>query len=214
MKTIKNSILCTLILFSWINIKAVNPPDKTEKQKKSTYAVNTETSKINWKGEKPTGEHVGFIKLKSGNVNVENGKIIAGTFIIEMNSIVCNDIENESMNKRLVDHLKSSDFFDVEKYPQGTFTITSVSSYEGQENANSKVTGDLTLKGITHEISFLSMINFEGNNLSATTPKFVIDRAKWNVRHKSKSFFSDLQDSFIYDDITLSIELDADKNQL
>jgi polyisoprenoid-binding protein YceI len=48
-------------------------------------------------------------------------------------------------------HLKSADFFDAEAYPQMTFKSTRV---EKQGEGEYKVTGDLTLHGVTKPVTF------------------------------------------------------------
>jgi len=176
--------------------------------KKTNYKVNTETSKINCKGFKPTGSHYGTIHLSNGNFIVNDNKIIGGEFTIKMNSILDLDMpaDNE-YNAKLVGHLKSEDFFDVEKYPNGGFQI------KGTEKKGEKtlIKGELTLKGITHPVSFLANVKIDNGQLAFKSETFKVDRSKWNIRYKSKSFFDDLKDKFIEDDMEISIEVMAIK---
>ena len=173
--------------------------------------VNLPSSKINWIGKKPAGEHNGYVKLSSGTIEIANNEVTGGSFVIELKSIVNLDVENRDMNERLVNHLKSADFFDVEKYPQARFVITKVSRLAGTYSETAKAThrieGNLTMKGITKDIMFDASINMLNGKLTATTAPFTINRTHWNVNYQSKSIFADLKDQFIYDDITLSIEL-------
>ena len=195
-KTFLTAIVISFIAFSFTNIKKTN------------YKVNTETSKINWKGFKPTGSHFGTIDLDNGNFIVKNDKIVGGEFTINMNSISDLDMpaDNE-YNAKLVDHLKSADFFYVEKYPNGSFQIKET------ENRDSKtlIKGELTLKDISHPVSFLADLNIENGQLTLKSESFKVDRSKWNIRYKSKSFFDDLKDKFIEDDMEISIEVIANK---
>jgi len=176
--------------------------------KKTNYKVNTETSKINWKGFKPTGSHYGTINLTNGNFVVKNDKISGGEFTIDMNSIVDLDMpaDNE-YNAKLVDHLKSADFFYVDKYPNGSFQIMDTENQDGKTLIN----GELTLKGITHPVSFLADIKIENGQLTLESETFKVDRSKWDIRYKSKSFFNDLKDKFIENDMEISIEVIANK---
>ena len=193
-KTILTLTVVIFITFSFNSIKMVN------------YKVNTNTSKINWKGFKPTGSHYGTIHLSNGNFILNGEKIVGGEFTINMNSIVDLDMpaDNE-YNAKLVGHLKSEDFFDVAKYPNGSFQI------KGTENKNGRtlIKGDLTLKGITNSISFLADIKIDAGKLTFKSETFKLDRSKWNIRYKSKSFFDDLKDKFIEDDMEISIEVMA-----
>jgi polyisoprenoid-binding protein YceI len=170
--------------------------------------TNTKNSTINWKGFKPTGSHFGSIMLKNGNFTLEGNQIIGGEFTIDMTTIVDLDMpaDNE-YNAKLVKHLKSEDFFGVEKHPTANFKITKV------ENKGDKtlVSGDLTIKNKTNPISFLASTVFSNNVLLLKSDTFKIDRSKWNIKYKSKSFFDDLADKFIYDEIEISIEIEAGK---
>lgn len=197
MKRIIKNAVYSLILFSTM---AVWSQDR--------FTADTEASKINWKGFKPTGEHFGTVILKSGAFNVQNSMILSGEFEIDMNSIVVLDIpSDESSNGKLVRHLKSDDFFNANNYPVALFRIKS------SENKDSKtlVKGDLTIKGITHPVSFLADVKIDGESVILKSEKFEIDRSKWNIKYKSQSFFSDLGDKFISDDMELSVEVHAVK---
>jgi polyisoprenoid-binding protein YceI len=195
-KTILTVITISFIAFSFTNIKKTN------------YKVNTVISKINWKGFKPTGSHYGTIDLDNGNIIIKNDKITGGEFTINMNSIVDLDMpaDNE-YNAKLVGHLKSADFFDVEKYPNGSFQIKETENKDGK----TLIKGELTLKDISHPVSFLADIKIENGQLTLKSETFKIDRSKWNIRYKSKSFFDDLKDKFIEDDMEISIEVIANK---
>ena len=195
-KTLLTVIAISFIAFSFTNIKKTN------------YKVNTATSKINWKGFKPTGSHYGTIDLDNGNFIIKNDKITGGEFTIKMNSIVDLDMpaDNE-YNAKLVSHLKSADFFDVEKYPNGSFQIKETENKDGK----TLIKGELTLKDISHPVSFLADVKIENGQLALKSETFKIDRSKWNIRYKSKSFFDDLKDKFIEDDMEISIEVIANK---
>lgn len=162
-------------------------------------------TRIYWTGSKPTGEHTGFIKLKEGDYIVEDGELVGGEFIIDMYSIVDVDLEDEEMNKKLVDHLKSADFFHVDSFPTGKFVITKVEDIDDEEY-NKKIDGNLTLKGITKPVSFKADVKVNGDVVTAKSEAFVLDRTEWNVNYGSKSVFKELQDKFIHDEFTLTID--------
>ncbi|MCF6296942.1 MAG: YceI family protein [Flavobacteriaceae bacterium] len=189
-------IVTSVLLLSFTNIV------------KTTYKADIKNSKINWKGFKPTGSHNGIISLSSGEFIIENDKIIGGDFTINMNSIIVLDMPaNDEYNAKLVDHLKSEDFFDVKKYSTGTFHIT------GSDSKDSKtlIKGDLTLKGKTNSIAFLATVKTEGDQLTFKSETFKIDRSKYGITYKSKSLFNNLKDKFINDDIEISIEVSTNK---
>ncbi|OQA09750.1 MAG: hypothetical protein BWY67_01271 [Bacteroidetes bacterium ADurb.Bin397] len=173
-----------------------------------TYKVDAAKSKVEWYAEKVTGKHNGIVTIKSGEVNNDHGKL-SGTFAIDMTSITVTDLEG-GMKGKLEGHLKSDDFFSVEKNPTATFIMTSVAPLAdvkaGAPNFN--VTGKLTIKGITNDVTFPAMIRFEGNTMTAKGD-VKIDRTKYDIRYGSKTFFSDIGDKAIYDEFTIKLDIVA-----
>ena len=172
--------------------------------------ANPASSNIEWEGAKPTGRHNGTISLQNGELMLTDGAIVGGKFIIDMNSINNMDLKDADDNAKLVGHLKSPDFFDVEKYPTAVFQITSVEPISGNADASHNITGNLTMKEITKSISFPAMITINDANVTATSNAFVIDRTLWNVQYGSKTLFKELKDKFINDEISLKINLSAE----
>lgn len=172
------------------------------------FKTNTSNSKINWKGFKPGGSHHGSIMIKDGHFTINDNQITGGEFTIDMNSIVDLDMEADNeYNAKLVNHLKSDDFFDVEKYPTAKFKVTET-FVKGDKTL---VKGNLTIKNKTNPVSFLATVKINDTELNVKSESFKIDRSKWDIKYKSKSFFEDLADKFIYDEMELSFELEADK---
>lgn len=183
--------------------------------KGDVYAAELVSSRIEWIGTKPTGQHNGTIAISEGNVVVDEGKIVGGEIVIDMNSIVVLDITDPETNAKLRGHLLSPDFFEVETYPEARFVFTSVENYDGEQTGDIQfthtVSGNLTMKDVTRNVTFNAMVDFQGASMKAVTDQFVIDRSEWNVKFGSRSFFDDLKDNFIHDDISLRIMFLADK---
>ncbi|RMG83490.1 MAG: YceI family protein [Bacteroidetes bacterium] len=173
----------------------------------TVYVADLEKSVIRWTGSKPTGQHHGTLKLKSGTLSVANGKIVGGEFELDMNSIECTDLaDNPDKKAKLEGHLKTGDFFEVEKYPVGKFVVTSV---EPDSVANlMKVTGNLTLKDITKSVSFPANIQVSENVVTAVSSPFTIDRTQWGITFKSTTV-GELADKAIHDNIGLVLQLVA-----
>ncbi|TYA65999.1 YceI family protein [Seonamhaeicola marinus] len=170
--------------------------------------VTVSESSIAWKGFKPGGSHNGTINISNGSLDVTDNKVSGGAFTIDMASIVVLDIPAEEKgNAKLSGHLKSADFFDVEAYPNATFEITGLSEAEGK----TMLSGNLKLKDATNNITFPVTVATVNDTLTLTSETFTIDRSKWNVKYKSKSFFEDLGDKFINDDIELAVSVKAVK---
>ncbi len=169
----------------------------------SELKVDTKKSKVYWTGKKVTGEHTGYLKINDGTVVVKDGTPQSAQIKMDMNSVECTDLEGEWKDK-LIGHLKSDDFFSVEKHPVATFEAKAFK----KSGAKHTVVGDLTIKGITHEISFPVDVTVEEGSLTANgTAK--IDRTKWNIRYGSGKFFDGLGDKMIYDDFEIKFELVA-----
>lgn len=175
--------------------------DKPAEQKE--LKVDAKASKVHWTGKKVTGEHTGYVSIKDGSLMMKDGELTGANIKMNMNTIVCTDLEGE-WNEKLVGHLKSDDFFSVDKHPMAQFEAKSIK----KSGMNHEVVGDLTIKGITHEVSFPVDVKMDGNKVMANgTAKF--DRTKWDIRFRSGKFFSDLGDNLIYDDFEIKFELVA-----
>jgi polyisoprenoid-binding protein YceI len=180
---------------------------------KDVYKTDISGTKVEWIGKKVTGEHKGTIALKSGTLLFEEGKLVGGEYIIDMNSIVDLDLTDPKWNEKLVGHLKSDDFFSVGKFPFAQFVITEVKSYTPKDNSdlnNAQIKGDLTIKGITNSVTFPAQVSLQ-NNQATATGKVVLDRTKWDIRYGSGKFFESLGDKMIYDDFTITVNLVAVK---
>jgi polyisoprenoid-binding protein YceI len=179
-----------------------------------SFSLTNANSTINWKGTKRGGSHNGIIEVLNGTIDTDGSSIMGGAFTIDMKSIVCEDLTKEKYNKKLIGHLKSEDFFDVEKFPQAAFKITKVvkkmSAMDGF-TANHMISGDLTLKGITKEISFPAKITMDANIVYAKTGNIILDRTNWNVNYQSKKVFANLMDNYINDDMIVSLNLQFDR---
>lgn len=174
--------------------------------------ADTLASKISWVGSKVGGKHHGTIALKQGSLAINGDSVVAGSFVIDMNKIVNEDLTDKKMNDMLVNHLKSPDFFDVAKYPQTQFTITKVEAVTG-DTITHLISGNLKMKDVEKNITFGAKITKEGNMYKAVSVPFTIDRTQWNVKFGSKSIFKELKDNIINDNIELQITIVANAAQ-
>ena len=173
------------------------------------YLANKDASTIAWKGFKPTGTHTGVINIDNGVLTVNNGKIESGTFLVNMKSIVVTDIPaDDEDNGKLAGHLKSPDFFDVEKFPTAAFEVTGFEVKDGKNH----LSGNLTLKAKKNNVTIPVTFNETGDMLEITSEPFTIYRTKWDVRYGSKTIFDNLGDKFINDDMELKISIKAKKS--
>ena len=182
-----------IAIFAFSAFSFTNPTHIT------TVSVDAEASTIAWKGYKVTGEHAGTVKVKEGKLNFDHGTLVGGSFSIDMNSMVCTDLQGE-YGQKLVGHLASDDFFGVANFPTANFEITKAIAYA---DGDYKVVGNLTIKETTQEISFRANVAKDGT----ATAKIVVDRSKFNIKYGSGSFFDGLGDKTIYDEFDLDVTL-------
>src|SRR5690606_36594278 len=178
------------------------------------YNVNTEESVIDWTGSKPTGKHTGTIKISEGEFAVKNDSVESGKFTLDMNSITGTDLETGNGKEDLEGHLKglgkeetADHFFNVNKYPTGTFEITGITQVEGK----TMVEGNLTLKETTKNIKFPATITVTPDAVTLVSDSFKIDRTLWKVNYSSKSIFDNLGDKYVDDEIEIKVNVKATK---
>ncbi len=193
-------------------VETTTEPTVVETGINGTFAVDS-TSTVAWIGSKPAGKHNGKITVKNGEFTVENGKITQGKFTIDMNSITVEDLTGDEKTS-LEGHLKGTSkpeaadhFFNVAKYPEASFTVTGFMN----EGGSDMVEGDLTIKDKTNKVKFPVSIVEENGVIALTSPEFKINRTLWDIKYGSKSFFDDLGDKFIDDEIALQISIKANK---
>ena len=176
---------------------AVEASDSTGNE----LALNTTDSKLHWEGNKVTGKHNGQVNISSGKIILdEEGNLSGGNFVIDMNSIDVQDLEGEYKEK-LTGHLKSDDFFDVENHPEAKFEITSVAKAETEGHL--LISGNLTLRGVTKNITFDAQINNVTEGNFAATADFNIAREDFGVSYAGKA------DDLISKEINIKIDLIA-----
>jgi polyisoprenoid-binding protein YceI len=233
MKTLYVSVLLSMGMIVCMN--CTNAPESDEAKTTDAKEVNQERtgevwklniteSKIEWIGTKVSGYHTGTIPLKSGEIFVDNSEVTGGRFVMDAANIVVSGPKNvdEKSSKKLEGHLKSADFFDVEKYPEATFELTNVKPYRGVAikdttdprqdeiseykvaNPTHVISGNLTMKGVSKNIEFPAQITVSGNSAEAIA-KFNIDRRDWNIVYPGQP------DDLIRDHIHLGISIKAAK---
>jgi polyisoprenoid-binding protein YceI len=174
-----------------------------------SYDVLPAESRLMWTGARVASEHTGALSIKSGTIEMNGRDLGASDITVDMTSIMCTDITNPGSNAKLVGHLKSADFFDVENHPVATFRTTSVEGLPANSGQpNYRVTGDLTIKGITHPNTFDVLVRTNGEVVSAAA-NLEFDRSKYDVRYGSGSFFDGLGDRMIKDMVQLTFDLRA-----
>ena len=167
----------------------------------TTMMVDTENSRVAWEGTMlGVYSHEGTIELEEGSLEVLGDDIVGGEFVVDMSTMTATDEnynpEEGKTKEKLIGHLSSDDFFNVEEYPTAKFVVT---SYDAENNT---VTGDLTIRGNTHEET-VENASFDPSTGTATGT-LTFDRTKYEVNFQAQG-----QDMVLSDDIELQIELSA-----
>jgi polyisoprenoid-binding protein YceI len=170
------------------------------------FKVNSEKSLVEWIGRKVTGAHNGTIEVKEGTFTFENSNLSSGKFVIDTKSIKILDIEDPETNAQFAGHLASDDFFNSDQFPEAVFEITHA---EPSGNNLYHITGNLTIKGITHPVDTTLQI-VKTDNVAVLDTKIVIDRTKFNIKFRSGNFFTNLGDTLIYNNFDLNVHLVAE----
>lgn len=181
--------------YSFLAIAIILTGSVTAQQK---LTANPQQTSLSWLGEKVLGQHTGTVTLQSGWISLQENKIASGEFIIDMTSI-----KSDEKLDRLEGHLKSDDFFGVEKNPLSKLVITGSTPFD---KGSATIKGSLTIKGITNPVEFKATMQktTDGTRFYAN---IVIDRSKYDIRYGSGSFFDNLGDKTIYDEFKLKINL-------
>ncbi len=168
-----------------------------------SLAVDTELSTVIWTGSKVTGEHTGTVNIKEGSLIVEEGKVKGGNFVLDLTTINTTDLEGEYKDK-LDGHLKNEDFFNVAKYPDANFQITRIEE-DATEAGKVKISGNLTIKDITKNISFDAKVTEVTEASAKVEADFNIAREDWGVNYEGK------KDDLISKEINFKVSLVAKK---
>ncbi|WP_223606991.1 YceI family protein [Chryseobacterium sp. OSA05B] len=172
------------------------------------YTLDTLNSKVEWKGYKvfksESTSHFGTIKFESGDVTVKEGKLESGKFVADMASLTSVDLKDDAEQLgKLNGHLKSGDFFEVEKFPTASFEITKVTpSTEG--DYNTLLDGNLTIKGISKPVQFKANVSVKDGEVSVATEPKDIKREEFGVKFQAPA-----ENGVIKDEVTLQISVKA-----
>lgn len=178
----------------------------------TAFALDATISNVEWTGEKATGAtHNGTIALSDGQLFVADGTLAGGNLSLDMASIANSDLEGE-LKQKLEGHLKSDAFFDVANHPSAKLEITKIETLQGDANHTHTITANLTIKGITNSVSFPAFVTTSESQLTANGTA-VFNRANYNVKYGSGSFFDNLGDDLINDDVSIKFNITANAQQ-
>ena len=171
----KKIIFAVVILATSLSLVAFTKKDKSNAA--VTFTVNAQKSKVDWVGSKKSDFHTGYFPVKSGAVQVDGGKLVGGSFVIDVAGLKVTD---EGGGAKLQGHLSSGDFFDISKFGEATFTINTV-DYIKADRATIK--GDLSLKGIKAPVTFTAIIRNADDKGFFAEAFFPFDRTVFGINY-------------------------------
>lgn len=182
-------IFLTTLLVACKNDKTPSNESKTDTTTKlgTTYSLDVTNSKIEWKGYKvfksENTSHFGTINFKNGELTVKDNQLESGNFVADVTSLQNEDIKDDAQQKaKLEGHLKSGDFFEVEKFPTASFSITKVEKNPTNTDYNSVLEGNLTIKGVTKSVKFNANVSVENDEVTIATEPTDIKREDFGVK--------------------------------
>ena len=169
-------------------------------QSEIAYKIDTNKSQLLWRAEQLTGNHWGYISIKSGNVIFNaNGQLEAGSVIIDINTIT---IEDDTWKEKLKQHLESDDFFSVKNFSESSFNIKKITP----KASGLEIEGLLTIKGVSNPNIFMVKVKNVDNGYIATG-KVVVDRTLYGIKYRSGKYFPEIGNRLIYDNFTIEFNL-------
>lgn len=169
----------------------------------ANFEIQQESSTVNWTGKKVLGLHTGSINVANGYIEIKDKAITSGEIVIDMTSITITDIADKKTHDDFLGHLQNDDFFSVDKFKTAKLTVTGSSKIETNKCI---IDGNLTIKDITHPVSFIATVEVFTDFLHSLG-EIVIDRTLYNIRYGSGKFIDNLGDKLIYDDFVLQFKL-------
>jgi polyisoprenoid-binding protein YceI len=173
------------------------------------FQIDTAGSVIRWTGQNLFSHHEGTVKLAAGSVVLAHGHLERGEFTIDLDSIACTDLADSTMAAMLVSHLRAADFFQVAEYPTASFVVTDATPIDGATEGapNYLISGRLTLRGVTRELSFPAVIAAADAEHVTAQAHIQLDRTLFGSRYGSGKFFAFLGKHVVNDLIQLHLKI-------
>lgn len=173
------------------------------------YRIDIENSRLEWIGRNLNNRHIGQLAILEGELIIAAGQPSSGRIIVDMHSLVNLDLQDAGYRDMLISHLKSDDFFAVDRYPTASLVLTGWESDATlfQEAPSGIATGELTIKGISRPVRFPAIAAPQPDGSIKIHAAFDIDRTLWGVLYGSCKYFERLGMHLVHD--TVSLELFA-----
>ena len=171
--------------------------------------VDPQASRVQWTGRSRSSFHTGTVALSSGAMRFSDGRLVLGCFSLDMRTLKDEDLEDQSLAALLVTHLSSVDFFLVDAHPEALFDTTHITVLPGHTpgSANYEVEGQLTLRGVSRDLSFPATLERLDDGRLSLEAHFDLDRTRWGARYGSGRFFEKLGMHLVHDVVSIQVRL-------
>ena len=174
-----------------------------------SFEVDKTASFVEWTGRNLFNRHTGTVQLRDGHILIENGRLAGGQLTIDMTTLRCSDIADPALNALLIGHLKSDDFFSVDRYPGAEFIVASATLLTGATvgQPNYQIGGTFTLRGVTKLIEFPAVVAHQSEGAFTAQALLDLDRTEWGAIYGSAKFFGRLGQHLVNDDLHLHLKI-------
>ena len=161
--TMTKSLLLTVFLFSGLTLHAED------------HKLTGDNTTIKFVGTKKDGKHEGTFKKVEGTLSADAADISKSKLSVTIN------IESMTTDApKLTSHLKSPDFFDAKAHPTAKFVSTAIKA--GAAKDTYSITGDLTLLGKTHPVTFEAK-GVTADGTTTVAGQVSIKRSQWGMTY-------------------------------
>lgn len=191
-----------------LSVMAKGPVKKNTEE---SFKVDAAASTFKWHATKVTGEHFGVVKYNNGTVKFNGSSLNGSEIVMDMTSIDATDLTGEYHDK-LVGHLKSEDFFSVEKNKTSILKVKSSTPIKGAAAGtnNYDIVADMIIKGISNEVKFPAIVVATKGQV-VINADFDINRTLYDIKYGSKTFFDGIGDKAISDNFNVKVRVVANK---
>jgi polyisoprenoid-binding protein YceI len=159
-----------------------------------TLKLEKSGSSIGFVGAKLTGDHKGGFEDFEGEAVLAGDKLTSLRVTVQMQSLTSDAPD-------LTTHLKSADFFEVEKYRTAVFTASEFEPKAGEGGTTHEIGGELELHGVKKAIRFPAKITIDAQGGAEGQAEFTINRKDFKIEYPGKP------DDLIKDEVLLKLDL-------
>lgn len=193
-------------------VEATDAKEVKEVAITATYSTLGDHNHVDWKAWHlaRTKERSGNVSIKDAELSVNEGMLAGGKFVLDIAGLQVTGFgDNAEQNEKLRGHLVNEDFFLTESFPTATFVITGVDTMSG--DFNSKISGNLTIKDVTKNISFNANTQVTEDVVSISSEPFEVDRSDWGLTYNAEGTEGIVADYVIMNEIEFTVHTSVSK---